>query len=495
VNIGLAVAMLGLTSLAVAMLLVPLLLRRGGGASRDAYNLAVYRDQMAELDRDIGRGVLTAEQAEAARAEIGRRILALNPDNTEKPSNTAVLATASVAILLLPVTAWLIYWQLGSPALPDQPFAENHSAATPAPQVAGNGNGAPHIDMNDAVTKLTAHLKEQPNDLTGWLLLARSQLSLNHFQEAADAYRRAADLSGQRADIVGDWGEAQVLAAGGSVTPGARQAFETALKDPESAPRSRYYLGLAQLQQGDTKGAMKAWTSLEADSPTDAEWLPLLQQRIKQAAATLGVAPPPMKTVAAAAPPSPPTPASAAAPPPPTSPPSANSGPSEATVAATAKATANASPQDRQAMILGMVAKLSARLESQPDDLDGWTRLGRSYLVLNQPQQAAAAYAHAVKLKPDDMRLKEQYAEAVIQAAGDAADVPSAATSTLRDVLQAEPQNQMALWYVGIAEAAAGHSDAARDLWSRLLAQLPAGAPERHEVEDRLAALKQGGAK
>ena len=141
-----------------------------------------------------------------------------------------------------------------------------------------------------------AHLKEHPEDLTGWLLLARTELSLGRYAEAVDAYRHAADLSGHRADIMGDWGEAQVIAADGTVTPAAREAFEAALGDKESAPRSRYYLALAKSQQGDTKGALQGWVDLAADAPADAEWLPLLQQRIAEAAAKLGVDPATLKT-------------------------------------------------------------------------------------------------------------------------------------------------------------------------------------------------------
>jgi cytochrome c-type biogenesis protein CcmH len=168
--------------------------------------------------------------------------------------------------------------------------------------------------------------------------------------------------------------------------------------------------------------------------------------------------------------------------------------PSGAEVAATAKATAGMSEQDRQAMINGMVEKLAARLQQQPDDVDGWTRLGRSYLVLDQPDKAEDAFAHAVKLKPGDSALKQQYAEAIIEAVG-GDEPPAQASQLMREVLQAEPQNAEALWYVGLAEAAAGHNEAARDLLTRLLAQLPADAPARPEVEQRLAALKGAPAK
>ena len=176
-SIGLAVALVGLTALALAMLLVPLILRRRGPASRDAYNLAVYRDQLAEIERDLARGVLAGSEAEAARAEIARRILALKPAEAETGAGANPRAVAIVAILLLPVAAWTLYWQLGSPALPDQPFAERAAAGTP-PSAANPA----HIDMDEAVARLGAHLKEHPEDLTGWLLLARTELGLGRYR-------------------------------------------------------------------------------------------------------------------------------------------------------------------------------------------------------------------------------------------------------------------------------------------------------------------------
>jgi cytochrome c-type biogenesis protein CcmH len=295
------------------------------------------------------------------------------------PASSASFAIATVAVLLLPFAAWLIYARLGSPALPDQPFAERAAAAKATA-------GIEHIDLREAIAKIAAHLKQHPEDLTGWLLLARTELGLGHYTEAVDAYGHAADLSGRRADIMGAWGEAQVLAADGTVTPAARQAFEAALNDKESAPRSRYYLALAQQQQGDIKAALQGWVDLAADAPADAEWLPLVRQRIAEAAARLGVDPASLKT---------------------------SSGmPSQAAVAAAAQATAGAAPEERRAMILAMVGNLAARLEQQPDDVAGWARLGRSYMVLGEPQKAHDAYEHAVKLKPDDAALQQAYAEA-----------------------------------------------------------------------------------
>src|SRR5439155_20911092 len=131
------------------------------------------------------------------------------------------------------------------------PFAERAAAAKAVAEA------APHPDIGEVLAKLSAHLKEQPEDLTGWLLLARAELRLGHYPQSVEAYRHAVDLSGHRADIIGDWGEAQVLMAGGMVTPAAREAFEAGLGDPTTAPRSRYYLALGQRQQGDTKEALQ----------------------------------------------------------------------------------------------------------------------------------------------------------------------------------------------------------------------------------------------
>lgn len=402
-SIAVAIGLTSLTSLALALLLLPLLARRNAPQTRAAHNLAVYRDQLAEIDRDLGRGLLTAAQAETARAEIGRRILALDEAEAPAPVGRSAgpgpLAASVVAILAMPVAALLIYAAIGSPGLPDQPFAER---ANGGPGIAADG--APQMGMQQALARLRAHLKAKPDDLTGWLLLARSEVGLGRYREGAEAYRRAAALSQNRPDIAADWGEAQVLAEG-AVTPAAAKAFQAGLKDKASAPKSRYYLALAKLERGDRRGALQDWTDLAADSPPDAEWQPLLRQRIAEVAKAEGIAPAPAT----------PSAASAASVPP--SRPEASGMPSREAVASAAKATEAASPEERRAMIESMVARLASRLERQPDDAEGWARLGRSYMVLRQPAKARDAYARAATLRPGDPALAEALAEATKEAA------------------------------------------------------------------------------
>jgi cytochrome c-type biogenesis protein CcmH len=286
VSLGLALALLAMTLLAMGLLLGPLVLHRRAAASRDSYNLAVYRDQLTELERDVARGVLDPGDAETAKAEIGRRILALSPAQAPAATSRGPLAQAAIAVILVPIAAWSLYFVLGSPRLPDDP----HGAVATEPR----------LDLAAALKQLEDHLAQHPDDLKGWLLLARTDRDLGRYAEAAGAYRHAAELSGRDPAVMGDWGEAQMLAAGGTVTPEAAAAFKAALSDPDSAPRARFYLALADFQTGDTRKALQEWVDLEADSPADATWLPLLRKRIAEAAEKLGVDPASLKTSAGA---------------------------------------------------------------------------------------------------------------------------------------------------------------------------------------------------
>jgi cytochrome c-type biogenesis protein CcmH len=145
-------------------------------------------------------------------------------------------------------------------------------------------------------------------------------------------------------------------------------------------------------------------------------------------------------------------------------------------------------PEDRAAMIRDMVAGLAARLEEQPGDLEGWRRLGRSYQVLGEPQKAADAYRHVAEALPDDLEAQQDYADALLATAPDDRLVP-AVEQQMRRVLALDPQNPLALFYLGQVAAAEGDAATARTHWQRLLAQVPASAPERAQIQRLLDQL------
>ena len=356
-----------LTAFVAAALVVPLLKHRQAGAERAAYDQAVFRDQLRELEKDRERGLLPEAEAEAARREIERRLLqsdaeasggaGASKNRTERDGWLAQRLALTVVILILPLAGMGLYLQFGTPGLPGLPFAERQD---------GSGEEARML-----VAQLEERLADNPEDAEGWLVLARVYERTARYVDAAGAYRRIIDLGRGGAEVQASLGEVLVAAAGGTVGRDARLAFAEAISLDPRNPRARYYAGLAMTQDGRVGEALAVWRSLVADAPPDAPWRALVEQQIANAARSLEPAPP-AEEGAAAAP----------------------RGPSAADV----EAMQNLSPEDRTAFIRSMVEGLAARLEEQPDDPDGWLRLARSYAVLGEAEAARGALDRAAPL-------------------------------------------------------------------------------------------------
>lgn len=395
--IGLWITIAVLTAVALGLLLVPLARRgRAPAPTRAAYDITVYRDQLAEVDRDLERGLFGDDQAHAARIEIQRRMLAAGPEDgsggTEKPArprprgSVAVIAAIAVAV---PAGAVGLYLYLGSPGAPGQPFAERGTATAGADAEAGDQEG-----LRAVVGRLAERLLRNPDDLNGWLLLARSYMTLEHYDDAANAFRRAMGLSDNRADIAAGYAEAVALGDGGPITPEVRQIFEGVFAAEPGNTKARYYLGLAKAQQGDVRGALQDWVDLRVLSPPDAPWHPVLEQQIERAARALDIDPAtvePSPGAVALAGARPPFRGTAPGAPPATSP----AGPSRAD----REAATRMSDEERAAMIRSMVKRLAGRLEENPGDREGWFRLARAYEVLGEMEKAGEARARAEALK------------------------------------------------------------------------------------------------
>ena len=464
-----ALAAAGLTALAVAVLLVPVLRRERRGPARADYDLAVYRDQLRELESDRARGLVSEEQVEAARTEIERRMLrAARAREEAEAADEARQApgadtrppwrrrAAALALgLCVPALAAGIYASLGTPGLPDRPFDE---AARPA------SDPATAALMDDAVERLEARLEREPDDLEGWLLLGRSHLVLQQYAEAARALRRAALLSGGDPEILSMLGETIVWASDGTVVPEAVRVFERVIEARPDDPAARYHLALARAQAGEVRDAYEMWLALAADTPADAPWRGDLESLIRQAAEMLGIAQGPI----------PGAPAPAEAPP----------GPSAEDMAAAAEMT----PDERMAMIRGMVESLAARLEENPDDAAGWRRLARSYGVLGEHERAADALRRAVEVAPDDLETLRAYADALTEAALPEPP-PADAVAVYQRILALAPDDAVALWLTGLAAAEDGDSTTARARWERLLALLQPGTDEHAAVRAALDTL------
>jgi cytochrome c-type biogenesis protein CcmH len=363
--IGFWVAAALLTA-AIVLLLARPLMRKSTPDNAEGSDLAVYRDQLAELRRDRTRGLLEPAEAAALETEIGRRMLAAARSVEAAPgkSGAARWLTAVLAIIF-PVGALVVYLAVGQPDLPGQPLAERQI-----------GPGSDPVKILAAVEDVRSKLKPVKEDLSRWVMVGEAYARLGKPREAVDALRVAAGLAPDDPSLGTALAEALMDADGGAVGEEAKKRFEAVPDDSPARPEARYYLALADAQAGDPRAALKGWQSLLADSPSDAPWVDQTRARITEAARSLGLDP--AKEM--------PTPK----PPDETAPP--DSGP---TNSAEADAIARMTPAQQQQMIQGMVGKLAARLQANPDDPVGWRQLARAYQVLGEPDKAKDALSHA----------------------------------------------------------------------------------------------------
>lgn len=456
-----------LTAATLALLLRPLL--KGGRASRPRadYDAEVYRDQLAELDRDIARGLVEPEQAEAARAEIARRLLAA--DAASQSESAAPVAApgrtkaAAVALaILLPAGAGALYVVLGSPSLPGQPFAERRQ---------GGPDKATVARLEVAAKAIEAQLKKTPKDTTLLSRLGRIRFVLGRYAEAAAIYGKALAIKPDSAAFAASQGEALVFANRRVVSEPAKELFERALKADARDVRARFYLALAKAQAGDRDGALRDWLALEAETRPGTPWRKQLTRFIETTAKEAGLNAAALAKLRAGA----------------QKTAKANGrGPSREDMARAKRM----SPAQRTAMIRGMVDNLAARLKENPDDLAGWRRLGRSYIVLRDYKKAAAAYEQAARLAPKDVGVLVDYGQALLAVHGKDRDLPPQFVAVVRRIHTLQPDHVIGLWFLGVAEYEAGNHEKAAALWSRLLARLPKDAPERAALAKRIEMLK-----
>jgi cytochrome c-type biogenesis protein CcmH len=530
---------------AAAALALPLFRNRVVGSDPAEFDLEVYHDQIAELERDRERGVLTQAEMEAARNEIARRILSADArlkartdhqgarDGGQARTIGAIVLAVALAIMV-PLGAIFLYLEVGQPGRPDMPLSARTDLAA--------------VSQGDSLTRMIADLERaaeaDPGNAVNWMNLGLAYKRMERFGESAEALRKAFALRPPTPMLNSEYGESLFLAAQGTVTPEARAAFEAVLAEEPDDIRARHYLALAEYQAGRTQAALDRWAALIAISPADAPWLEVISEYLVQAAEDLGldvadVMPDPL-------------------------PPAAGGGLTaeqreemqamspeerEATIRSMVEGLEARLAQDPMDMegwvqlirthdvmgdqdaaqaaldralevfaaapfpkqrlsnlgqelglnapaatdevdIAGMVERLAERLEQDPDDLEGWLMLARSYTVMGEPKKARDALAAAVRLAPDNPRVLALQATAIRDAGGGRHTAES--ISLLRRVLTLDPDNAEALWVVGNAEAEAGNTDKAIEMLERVYQQIPANSEDRTFVRQRIDEIRGG---
>jgi cytochrome c-type biogenesis protein CcmH len=313
--------------------------------------LAVYRDQLAEIETERAQGLIAGADAEAARAEVARRLIRTAEEHAAlaaAPRSEFARARQAVvyAATLIPVVAITLYLTVGSPSLPGRPYASRIDEPVEQASAA------------DLVAKVEAHLRQSPDDGRGWDVLAPVYMRMGDFSRAREAYENAMRILGESPSRLAGFARAAIMAENGIVNEPARRAYAKLLAADAQAIESQVWLAIAKEQDGDLAGASAEYRRLLTLEPTKDPWRQLLDERLRSATAKLNGEP-------------------EGAP---------GNGPDDVTAM---------TPEARQKFIDSMVTGLAERLKKDGKDLAGWMQLVRAYTVLGKKQEATAALGDA----------------------------------------------------------------------------------------------------
>lgn len=347
-----------MTAVAVFAVLWPLgrQVKRGPSASETV----VYQDQLAEVARDADAGLIGPVEAEAARVEISRRLLAAatsEEGGTPTVSRSWRRAISIVALIGVPLLAAGLYIQIGSPSLPDFPLAARQQAVSPQ-----------NASIDRLIERVQAILEKNPTDGRGWNVLAPVLLKVGRYDEAVQAFRKSLAYNGETAGRHADLGEALTAAASGVVTAEAKAEFDHALALDPNESKARYFTGVAMEQDGQPAKAADIWRGMLAKAPADAPWRDLVQEALARVS---GSWPPALSQ-------------------------------EQMSMAKGMDAAG------RNAMIESMVERLADRLKTNKDDVEGWLRLVRAYMVLGEKGKADAARESARQALADNPEYLRQ---------------------------------------------------------------------------------------
>jgi cytochrome c-type biogenesis protein CcmH len=459
-----------LTALALWLMLRPLFGANTPLVEARRSELAVYRDQLGELEADLERGIISANEVDAARLEIKRKMLAVAAPSATPHQPSRIAAPLRMALGIgLPVAAVVLYTAIGRPDLIGTQDRPTGLLLPEAPATQSAGAQLPAVET--LVERLAQRLKTSPNDAKGWKMLGWSYAHLEKFDQAAQAYEKAVTLDPKNADLRSQYGESVVRAAGGTVTGKAETIFDGALALDPAEPRALFFRGLALDQHGKSRETLALWVKIIRDGDADAEWMSDLRKQATALALKLKLDP--AKAIPGGAVEiSPAGSGQIAAVDPATraeqlsseierdpknlenwislarahraagkvelgraslarakeifagapfalteiaaaeaefgSPPANGArGPTRDQV----PAADDLSPEQRTAMVNGMVAGLAERLRRNPNDLDGWLMLARSRAVMGDGNAARTAIGRAQELFKGDATARAKIAK------------------------------------------------------------------------------------
>ncbi|MDX8352292.1 c-type cytochrome biogenesis protein CcmI [Cognatiyoonia sp. IB215182] len=376
-----------MTLVVAAIIAGPLV--RGGRVAEENPDIAVYRAQLDEIERDLARDLLAPDEAERARTEVARRLLAANRAKTtpNKAGKGSLLTPALIAAGVLAISVY-VYWAIGAPGYPDMPLqarlAASEEMRTNRPGQAALEAAAPAPppvevpdEYREAIAQLRVIAPTRPDDLEAWSLLASHEVELRNYADAAKAQAQVIAIKGDAVEMIDRQRllDLMVVAAGGFVSPEAEDVINTILDEDRANIAALYYLGALYNQTDRPDLALRLWRDLVETGDPNNFHIASARAQISDAAFRAGVEYALPET----------------------------RGPTFAQM----EAASQLPPEEQQAMIGDMVSGLANRLATQGGPAQDWARLIRSYASIGETEAARAVWEEAQQVFVSSMRGME----------------------------------------------------------------------------------------
>lgn len=351
---------LGAAMALVAAVIVVLPLWRRGGAQvgHTEGALAIFVDQLKEIEDERARGLISDDEAAAASVEIKRRMLTVEKQGGARMVSTGGALALMASAVLVPALAGGVYLLNGAPGLPSQPFAER----------------ADEREEDRRIAELTERLRarllaeEDGGATEGWVLLGQTYMRMGRYGDAVWAFERLEEREDVTAGILTQLAEALIAVDQGTVTVRANALLDRALAMDPLSPAGSYYKAQWLEQDGRPAKARELLMLRMRQEQSFQPWMESFLAQINRLGESLGEAPVTLADFV-----------------------DMPRGPSAEDV----EAAGEMSEEDRGAFIRQMVSNLAERMKQEPENLDGWLQLGRAYSVLGERENALAAYRAA----------------------------------------------------------------------------------------------------
>ena len=274
-----AVAMV---TVALAWLLWPLLRPSGrGSVEHSAANITIFKDQFADLDADLARGTISAEQHAESKSELEKRLLTEARATPEVSVERRPHRWSAVAVtVIIPVAAGALYWRIGSP-----------DALSPSAVASQNADQPTREQIDAMIAQVKQRLEKEPNNVEGWAILARTHYTLGNFQEAASAYAKLNTLLPNDADMLADYADALAMSQGRSFAGKPMELVQRALQIDPTQWKALAMSGSEAFDRKDYRAAVDYWQRLQDAAPADSPLRQRVQGSIDEARSLAGMPP------------------------------------------------------------------------------------------------------------------------------------------------------------------------------------------------------------